>query len=242
MKPVVIRPSSLNFWMGCEKAGVHAFFNPQETPQHISAWVGTKAHKRLFEDEEAELAPTEAYAYDAITPSAAHAVKQVKRIVKKVKNLDELDFIDIDETECLLPPFQKTEWGPSIVAQGTADIVGQFNGTPIILDLKTSEDTDNKASYKTWLQLGAYALMLGKPNTQIGVVHASRKNVGAGIEEPYIIWHKRPELIMHQSIKVMDRIAELINNPEKATVSPGIACTWCMHDGCPIRAISSTLK
>lgn len=194
-------------------------------------------HRYVLESGEEPM--PEGYVFDKTTQTYKQAKKQAIRISRSVSHAIEEYDIELSEFEKDMGTYQRPQWPTNVFLTGRADLTGYHQGMRVILDLKTSEDY-----HPAWLQLGAYALLDGHdpsnvpvlPAVSLGVIHAPRSNTGLG-KMPDIIWAERPHEIITRTITQLDRIVELLNDPDKVTVSPGKQCKWCAHPNCPVRSV-----
>ena len=229
-----IHASSLRSFASCEQAGLYRYRNPERRPPHISSYIGHKVHAEVLQDEPYIHDREDAFVYDRITPTMAKANSQAARMTRKLRRLLREDLsIQLSETEREHEPVFVLD-DADVRLVGRTDLTGWLDGRRVILDLKTGGD-DTQA----WLQLGAYALLIGDDNPMLGVIHAPRTTVGGGLEEPVLRWAKKPDEIVEHARDRVERIARLIAYPHqhRPMVNPGRQCQWCDHPDCAVRAV-----
>lgn len=234
MKHIELHASQVSGFLMCETAGLHRFWNKEQRVPHISSWIGRQVHRQVLDEGDEPFNDETGYVYDKHTDDFAHAKRQSRRIVKAVqKTLDEHE-IEHVETEKDMGYYREDHWPANICLAGRADIIGYHQGVRVIIDLKTGDDY-----VPAWLQLGAYALLDGYDDSKVlpaiglGVIHAPRKD--NGWNPPMVYWAERPHDIIDITRKQLERIIDLIGDPEP-TVSPGKHCKWCQHPDCAVRA------
>lgn len=238
---IEIHCSQLARWSSCEKAQLQAFFAPnlkEDTGEHIATWMGSAVHARIAEEEQPPF--PESLRYDEITPTWQMAALQVEMMVESVQMALEVECWTILEQETELEPYRDTDWLPELYLVGRKDLYAMdVNCCRVVADIKTARDFR-----PAWIQTGGYALCAmaaGYKVHKVAAVHAPRPNIMNPVE-PAQVYERPVRPVITETLRLMERISELIEEEDRAVAAPGDRCKWCQHPHCFVRSMEQAQR
>jgi len=231
---IVIRPSSIGRWMGCQRKAWWEMWNrtPDELATHVGSWIGSCVHDKLAGRELAET--PDIIKFDKTTPNIARAEKQIDQIAEAIDlELGELGWTILEnEWE-----FRETQILPdvaNIVTSGTADLIMEIPELAVC-DVKTGGNTD-----AAWLQLGAYGKLMQQDFAleveKLAVIRAKRQaSILTDVNVEIEIRDAGP--VMDDAWRIIQILAETLTGDGDLLPRPNAwTCSICVHPDCPVRA------
>ena len=248
MTQTVISCSTISEWMSCELAAHSRLIDDKGDEKrkapHVARWIGTCTHEKIAEAYgKGALEPffPSPVRYDGITPTEKIARAQVDILVDvaveqmRLRGFEE-DIRDVLSEKRFAPITSPSWYGVHL--EGTLDMAFvDANGELCILDIKTTSDV-----VPTWLQLGAYALLLEANSDQkvkwLYILHVPRDRIDVitkkidmrkGHSHFYRMDAQEP---MKMAKVAMQRIAQVASGHFPCTISPGRRCRSCPVTTC----------
>ena len=226
-----IHCSSLPQWAVCEQSQIYMLKYPEAPPargEHVAGWMGSCIH--AFIAGEAPPPPPNAVVLDRITPTMAVAHQQIEAMAEAIEIAMDREGWYVGRQEYEPAPFSSSlARGVRLVGRIDMRLVGP--GKSALVDLKTSADFR-----AAWLQLGGYDLL--DPADMLGTIHCPRPpNL---IDEPVATFHyneKPAAAVAQQSLRVLVRAAELLQDDSNAIAAPGNRCRHCPNEACFVRSV-----
>lgn len=236
----LIHCSALTRWSLCEKAAVWRHLNPmpaEEKAEHIATWIGTAVHSLVA--VQAVPDPPRILIFDGITPTIEVARRQIDLMAEAVEhklNAEAPGRWDIMGREIDLRPLHLPGWPDNFRLTGRMDFKLRLANEDLwVCDLKTAQDIA-----PAWVQLGAYRLldrMSGhRAAGTVATFHCPRpKDIVLG-KADCTIWTVDADAAEDEALRIVNRITEIIDDPDLATAAPGNRCSFCKHPECVVRA------
>ena len=240
-----VHPSSLAAAAGCERRYLWRLANPEgyEDRTTAAAAVGTYVHNLLAEqDAEAELQEGGPVALDNITPTVDVLRRQAVRMAETARFVLEDERLMIERVEHELGPVWMHGLALDMRVVGRLDIQARADehaheriaGKRVIIDTKTSASESFPSS--VWLQVGAYGLALkGEeqhgdrlgPAFGYGVLHVPRVPLAKDQPEATLTYAREGDEVEYWAWQALERISDLLERPDKQTLTPGWQCAGC---------------
>ena len=218
-----MRISSISDWSLCEAMALHA--PPRQAGRtNVAAFVGTTAHAFMVSPV-LKIDTPERIAWDALTPSMHHAKTQAVAIAEYASKL---------LTDSGWGVLEREEELRRDELIGHLDIRAYHHDYgEAIIDLKTGAQVG-----AAWLQCGGYIHLSNDVTTPMGgVLHVPRVAISKDVKGSLEF---RDGLALEMAwVRNHSRIAEIIEDNEGPTYSPGYHCGRCHLADCAVRVVEA---